>query len=595
MNQVVNVSEIVLKGDNKGALNALNGVVARGKESEMELANTSSRMSKALGSVATVLTGIGASAALGFGVMIKNAIDTADRFDEMSQRIGISVETLSAFDYAAKLSGVNTELFEASLKKFNMALYDARVKGSEAEKILSALGVTVKDGNGIYKDAETVLLQVSDKFTKVVDPVEKAEVAVKLFGKSGADMVPFLDQGSKGLETMRKEAERLGIVLDADTAAKAGDFNDSLDRMTASLNGLAYSAMPVLLDTFTNSIVIIQKVASGIMGIVDNVTTFIKKIDEASARGSGWEKFKRENTVPVNSNNWGVKLFGFDPSTPPTPVLPDFVTKGQGFGRDNSEETITVNTGGKGGGKVKTDKDLERYWDTIGDNYATWLGEVQSRNMTQRMAFYDIQGMTEEDFQGKSLDRFKSMEMLKVDVTKISAELQLEIMEQQAAREEELFQYRLSAFANYSGSMANLFDVLYNISNEKFKALFHISKYFALGEAGINTWKAVSGALAMQPWTPYNYVYAAGALTSGIATAAKILTTQPGSLPNGQIALGVSSLSTPTLRESNNSNTSQSMRNIIVNVTVQGSAYNLAELGRTLAPEIRKALGDGKK
>ena len=60
---------------------------------------------------------------------------------------------------------------------------------------------------------QDVLIQVSDAFAKSRDGAAKTAIAMQLFGRAGADLIPFLDQGSQNIDALTKKAQELGLVL----------------------------------------------------------------------------------------------------------------------------------------------------------------------------------------------------------------------------------------------------------------------------------------------------------------------------------------------------------------------------------------------
>jgi hypothetical protein len=119
------------------------------------------------------------------------------------------------------------------------------------------MGIQVRDAQGNLKATDALLKEVSDKFASYADGAEKSALAQELFGRSGARMISFLNSGSQGLDEMRQEAERLGVVIDGDLAKNAEIFNDNLTKMKLALNGMvttvANSVLPVLVE-LTNRI-----------------------------------------------------------------------------------------------------------------------------------------------------------------------------------------------------------------------------------------------------------------------------------------------------------------------------------------------------
>lgn len=175
----------------------------------------------------------------------KSAIDAADKVDEFSQRVGMTAEEVSKLGLAFQMSGVDSSGLQTALVKLSKGIM-------ENESAFTALGISVKNSNGTYKTSKEVLGEVSDFFAKLPDGVTKTALATELFGKSGADLIPVLNGGKKGLDDMGAEAERFGTVISTKAAKAAGDFNDALDLLrlraqAATANGLS-PFLPILTE-----------------------------------------------------------------------------------------------------------------------------------------------------------------------------------------------------------------------------------------------------------------------------------------------------------------------------------------------------------
>ncbi|PPE75476.1 hypothetical protein C3942_00865 [Solimonas fluminis] len=182
--------------------------------------------------------GVGlAAGAVGFAAMVRGALDTADAMDELSQKTGASVEALSALDYAARFEGV--EGMGQALTKLARSIEAAQSPTSEQAEYFRALGVATKTAEGNLRSVDDVLLDVAEGISKFGDGTEKTNAAVALFGKTGADLIPFLNRGRDGIRELTEEARGLGLVLDGPTAAAAAQFNDNLNRAQGVVQGLA--------------------------------------------------------------------------------------------------------------------------------------------------------------------------------------------------------------------------------------------------------------------------------------------------------------------------------------------------------------------
>jgi len=202
-------------------------------------------------------------AALGVGItaLVMPVARVGDEFFKLSQKAGVSVEALTALDYAANLSGVTAERLGKALQKLSIAMFDSQFGGAEGSKALKALGVSATDTAGQLRPTEQVLLDLADKFARMPDGADKAALGIKLFGEEGIALLPFLNQGRAGITALMDEAQRLGLVMSEDVARASEVFNDNLARMSAIFEGvqrqIGAAVIPVLAD-FTEQVILAQ-------------------------------------------------------------------------------------------------------------------------------------------------------------------------------------------------------------------------------------------------------------------------------------------------------------------------------------------------
>jgi lambda family phage tail tape measure protein len=202
-------------------------------------------------------------AALGVGMsaLVMPVARVGDEFLKLSQKTGVSVEALTALDYAAKLSDVTTEGLTKALQKLSVAMFETQVNGQEGSAALKALGVSATDAHGQIRPTEAVLLDLAEKFADMPDGADKAALAIKLLGKEGLAIIPFLNQGREGITALMEEAQRLGLVISEDVARASEVFNDNLTRLSAIFEGvqrqIGAAVIPILAD-FTEQIVLAQ-------------------------------------------------------------------------------------------------------------------------------------------------------------------------------------------------------------------------------------------------------------------------------------------------------------------------------------------------
>lgn len=219
------------------------------------LASTNSiyeRIGFAAGRLAKNFALLGAAAttaAIGFG--IKNAVDFADQLNDINQRLGISAEALSGWAFAAKQTGTDIDGLGIGLKKLAKNMGEATNATSSQGKLFAALGVQVKDAQGNLRRMEDVLPEIATKFKAIQNETLKAALAQELFGKSGTDLIEFLNQGADGLDGMRDKARELGVELSQGTLTAADNFNDKVSELKSATQGLFTQLAVALLPELT--------------------------------------------------------------------------------------------------------------------------------------------------------------------------------------------------------------------------------------------------------------------------------------------------------------------------------------------------------
>jgi len=220
------------------------------KGDSSDLDKTLKSTSASLGRFAKQAAGVAVAAGAAFAVFAKSTIDTFDRLAKLSVQAGVSVEALSALGYAAELSGVSTDQLAGNLGRLTKGMNDAAQGIGEAKKAFDVLGI---DGGSI-SSADEALVLIADKFQAMPDGAKKTALAMQLFGRSGMQMIPFLNQGRDGLEEMRKEAELFGAVISTDAAKSSEEFNDNLTRLGKILKQDLVNAVTELMPSINEFI-----------------------------------------------------------------------------------------------------------------------------------------------------------------------------------------------------------------------------------------------------------------------------------------------------------------------------------------------------
>lgn len=203
----------------------------------------------------------GAAAAIG-----AQALRSADEIAKAARAAGIGVEQYSALAQVAGKAGLSLGELSQAVRALNIAISMAQ-RGEGPAALLQALGVSVRDQAGGLRGSLDVLLDISDALARVPDPAQRAEAAVRLFGRSGTEMLVALEGGSAAIREAMDRARALGIVLTEEAAAGIERARDALEDASAALRGIFASSVGDAIGRIAQLFVSSQEMTSAASGL----------------------------------------------------------------------------------------------------------------------------------------------------------------------------------------------------------------------------------------------------------------------------------------------------------------------------------------
>jgi hypothetical protein len=195
------------------------------------------------------IAGIAASAAV--AVFVKKTIDAMDALDDVSQKTGVAVEALSKLGYVANIEGIGITGLQQSFIFLSRNLSEAAQGAGSALPAFNALGVAFKNNDGTLRNSEEVFLDVAEQFKNMEDGAGKTALAMAIFGRSGASLIPMLNYGRNALKEYGDELEAFGGVVSGDMARAAAQFNDNMTRLTEAAKAVGISLSNTMLPALT--------------------------------------------------------------------------------------------------------------------------------------------------------------------------------------------------------------------------------------------------------------------------------------------------------------------------------------------------------
>ena len=155
-------------------------------------------------------------------------LEYAGSLGEAAQQLGVNSAQLQIYRQIAAQAGIEQGTLDKGLQKLTRSLGDASVGAAAPMAAFKALGISVRDSNGVVKTAGDVIPEIAKKFDSITSPAQRAAIEVALFGKAGQELDTLLAGGSAEVEGLKKHLEDLGVVLSEDEIKNADKAADKI-------------------------------------------------------------------------------------------------------------------------------------------------------------------------------------------------------------------------------------------------------------------------------------------------------------------------------------------------------------------------------
>lgn len=261
--------------------NSLQGLQGQTKNAAMAFTS----LKGAIGGFAAAIAG--SAIVGGLTAIVKKSIDAGDELFNLQAKTGVAANALIGIGNAAKLADVDVGTLGKGLTKLNINLVKAAEGNEDLARKFAALGINVKDANGQVIPADKALKQIADRFADMPDGAQKAAAAVALFGKSGTELIPLLNDGAASME-------KFTYKVSEDFAARSDLFNDTITEFGIKTQGFGLELTDALLpalqsilevfgdlfDTKQDWTALFDVIIVGVRSIATFVYATIKLVDQ---------------------------------------------------------------------------------------------------------------------------------------------------------------------------------------------------------------------------------------------------------------------------------------------------------------------------
>ena len=201
------------------------------------------KMNKAIKATKVAVLAIGVAtvaAAAGLFGLAKSVADVGDNLAKTAKQLGLNVNALQELTFAAGIGGVAQAELVTGIRKFTRTVLEAR-RGTETyARVFRELGIDTATVNDTQLETVDLIEIIADRFKEMEGGLVKTALAQELFGRAGAKLIPFLDEGADGIAKLRKEFRDLGGVMSGELLKASEDFQDELLRVKTVLLGIKF-------------------------------------------------------------------------------------------------------------------------------------------------------------------------------------------------------------------------------------------------------------------------------------------------------------------------------------------------------------------
>lgn len=249
-----------IMGNVKPLNDALNDSQKMVQSSMGNITKMGQQMGVAFAGVSAVITGA-------FGGVVNAAMDVGSAIKDAADKTGIGAEELQRLKYAAEQSGVSFEQLQGALVRMNKGLGEAAQTGKgPLVDALKLVGMTIEQLQGMTPDQQ--FLQLANAIQSVTDPAQRTALAMDLFGKSGANLLPMFLEGAQGIQQLGQQAQDLGLILSSDAVSATEAFGDKWETLKGQFQAMAVQVGSALIP-------ILDRLMPSIQGIVASITNWI--------------------------------------------------------------------------------------------------------------------------------------------------------------------------------------------------------------------------------------------------------------------------------------------------------------------------------
>jgi hypothetical protein len=220
-----------------GAAGAMQGMGRIGQGAK-EAAEGVTHMLGPIQMMREMLGGVGEALIAAFAV--KEVIDFSQKMGEAgekvehtAERLGLSVGEVQKLGAMATLTGIQVDQLTNAVGRLDRNFGQALGGSKQQVAAFKELGINIHE----IQNQSQLLDAVASHWNNLHEGIQQNTVAITLFGRAGAALIPFLQQGQAGVEALNRVMAEYGIKND-DAVAKEASLGEAWNENKLATQGL---------------------------------------------------------------------------------------------------------------------------------------------------------------------------------------------------------------------------------------------------------------------------------------------------------------------------------------------------------------------
>lgn len=208
---------------------------------------------------------------------------------------GMSTETSSAWVGVARRFGLSSQQLTTGLGMMSKRMVLATGTGTAATKQLKMFAQAgISPALLKSKDMDRTLIALANKFKAMPNGVGKTDLAMKLFGRSGRNLIPILNQGGGKLNALKREMALFGLTISGKTKNDVTDLRKAQKKLNDLWDGMQIQLATKVIPKLSTFATAATDAATGLKSGVRPAGELAGKFyDVASSLESIWNILKK--------------------------------------------------------------------------------------------------------------------------------------------------------------------------------------------------------------------------------------------------------------------------------------------------------------